>query len=40
MSKTIFALLIFSTLFGCKPAEYLKFDNNPPGLQPKILLQI
>lgn len=36
MSKIIFTILIFAALLGCKPAEYLKFDNNPPGLQPKV----
>jgi WD40-like Beta Propeller Repeat len=36
MKKIIFTLSVLIMLFGCKPAEYLKFDNNPPGLQPKV----
>ncbi len=36
MKKFIFTLSVLITLLGCKPAEYLKFDNNPPALQPKV----
>lgn len=36
MEKTLIKLIVVLLFLSCKPAQYLKFDNNPPELTPKI----